>query len=392
MNNIMFLSAVISTALLFFPAALEAQSLREPMLFREMTSGGNCDTCYWIAADGVIERDTADNLKAFLGYDGVTPMPGIRIHLNSPGGDLIGGVLLGQTIREIQLNTAVSTSVTQEVWRDNLHVALPEKDPHSECSSACVFAFIGGVNRYASKNTPPDEVGFRDLGQLGVHQFYDAEALDDPEVLSRSAKDAIFDQLLISRLLRHLNQMGVSAELLQLASQTPPTDMHFLTEDELTRTRSDSWSVRDLFIRGYRNGVAIVELQYVRKKADYRLEIYCDKGQMKMLANVNWRGSYDIQGHQNWKFFENLTVPSSSEGNAIVVKKLSEDFSQNSDGSTQGKFRFVFQEMGIRDLVKLKRFSFSDWSSRHANDAAKELAFTLPDDFDGLYLLPKACL
>lgn len=319
-------------------------------------------------------------------------MPGIRIHLNSLGGDLIGGVFLGQAIREMQLNTAVSTSVTEEIRQDNLHKALPEMDPPSECSSACVFAFIGGVNRYVSENTPPDEVGFRDLGKLGVHQFYDSKALDEPEVLSRSAKDAILDQFLISLLLRHLDQMGVSAEILQLSSQTLPTDMHYLTEDELTRTRADSWSVRDLFIRGYKNGVAIVELQYARKNGDYRLELYCDKGQMKMLANVIWRSNYDVDGHRNWKFLDGLSVPSPSGSDVITVRKLSEEFEQNSDGNTKGKFRFVFEGTTLRDLVKFKLFSFTDWSSRHANDSAKELAFTLPDDFDGLYLLPKACL
>lgn len=392
MTNPGLFGAVISAIFLSFPTVLEAQGFREPMTFREMTSGGNCDTCYWIAADGVIERDTADELKTFLGYDGVTPMPGIRIHLNSPGGDLIGGVFLGQAIREMQLNTAVSTSVTEEIWQDNLHKALPEMDPPSECSSACVFAFIGGVNRYVSENTPPDEVGFRDLGKLGVHQFYDSKALDEPEVLSRSAKDAILDQFLISLLLRHLDQMGVSAEILQLASQTLPTDMHYLTEDELTRTRADSWAVRDLFIRGYKNGVAIVELQYARKNGDYRLELYCDKGQLKMLANVIWRGSYDVDGHRNWKSLDGLSLPSPSGSDVITVRKLSEEFEQTSYGNTKGKFHFVFEGTTLRDLVKLKHFSFTDWSTRHANDSAKELAFTLPDDFDGLYLLPKACL
>lgn len=186
--------------------------------------------------------------------------------------------------------------------------------------------------------------------------------------------------------------MGVSSEILQLASQTLPTDMHYLTEDELTRTRADSWSVQNLFIRGYKNGVAIVELQYARKNGDYRLELYCDKGQMKMLANVVWRGIYDVDGHRTWRFLGGLTVTSPSGSDVITVRKLSEEFDQKSDGNTKGKFRFVFEGLTLRDLVMLKYFSFTDWSSRHANDAAKELSFTLPDDFDGLYLLPKTCL
>ena len=66
MTNLGLFGAVISAIFLSFPTVLEAQGFRETMTFREMTSGGNCDTCYWIAADGVIERDTADKLKTFL--------------------------------------------------------------------------------------------------------------------------------------------------------------------------------------------------------------------------------------------------------------------------------------------------------------------------------------
>lgn len=357
-----------------------------------MTSGGNCDTCFWIAADGKIERDSADKLKSFLGYNG-RPQPGVQIHLNSPGGDLFGGVLLGETIREMKMNTAVSTSLTKEVWNDGIHLANSDEDPtNSQCSSACVFAFIGAINRYASEQTPPDEVGFRKLGKLGVHQFYDHAALVDPEAPIRTGNDAVVDQLIVAHLLRHVNKMGVSAELLQLASETLPTNMHYLTEEELTRTRADSWLVRELFVRGYKNGVAIIELQYTRKHADYRLELYCDNGSLKMLTNVKWRGDYDVDGHRRWNFLEGLTVQHPPDKNEIRLRKLSEEFGRSTQGTIEGKFRFVFEGVPLREMVNLKTFSFSDWSSRHANDAAKELSFNLPADFDGLYLLPNACL
>jgi len=328
---------------------------------------------------------------AFLDYDG-RPQPGIRIHLNSPGGNLLGGVRLGETIREMQLNTAVSTSLTREVWDNEIHLAEAGDDPESQCSSACVFAFVGGITRYASERTPPDEVGFRDLGRLGVHQFYDQAALVDPEAPSRTGNDAVLDQLIVAHLLRHLDKMGVSAELLQLASETHPRDMRYLTEEELTRTRADTWSVQDLFVRGYKNGVATVELRYARKNADYRVELYCDRGSMKMLANVAWRGSYDVEAHRRWKFLEGVTVQHPSDGAEIRLKKLSEDFRRAPEGHVQGQFRFGFEGAPLREMVGLKAFSFSDWSSRHANDAAREFSFTLPEDFDGLYLLPSACV
>ena len=370
----------------------QSPGFSSPMSFRKMTSGGNCDTCFWIAADGVIELDTADKLKAFLDYDGRTPQSGIRIHLNSPGGNLVGGIRLGEAIREMRLNTAVSTSLTKEVWTDGINLADSGDDPDSQCSSACVFAFVGGVTRYVSKQTPPDEVGFRDLGRLGVHQFYDQAALTDVEAPIRTGHDAIVDQLLVARLLRHLYRMGVSAELLQLASATHPKEMHYLTEEELKRTRADSWSVQDLFVRGYKNGVATIELHYARKHADYRLELYCDHDSMRMLANVTWRGSYDVEAHRSWSFLEGLTVQHPSGEEEIRLRKLSEDFRRTPQGHVEGKFRFAFEGAPLKEVIRLKTFSFSDRSSRHANDAAKELSFSLPSNFDGLYLLPSACL
>lgn len=385
-----FLGLLAST-LLLAPCVALGDDLDTPMSFRKMTSGGNCDTCFWIAADGRIERDSGEKLKSFLGENG-RPQPGMSIHLNSPGGDLFGGILLGETIREMKMNTAVSTSLTKEVWNDGIHLADSGEDPESQCSSACVFAFIGGISRHASEQTPPDEVGFRRLGKLGVHQFYDRAALVDPNTPIRTGNDAVVDQLIVAHLLRHIDRMGVSAELLQLASATPPTEMHYLTEEELTRTKADSWLVRELFVRGYTNGVATVELQYARKHADYRLELYCENGNLKMLANIKWRGDYDVEAHRRWSFLKGLTVQPPSGKSEIRLRNLSEEFGLGPEGNIEGKFRFAFEGTPLREAVNLKTFSFSDWSSRHANDAAKELSFNLPADFDGLYLLPNACL
>jgi hypothetical protein len=374
-------------------ALLATKSVAEPMSFRRMTSGGNCETCSWIAADGVIEIDTAQKLEAFLGYDGSSPMRGMRIHLNSPGGDLIGGLLLGRSIREMELNTAISTSLTEEIWGNGLHKAAPEADPTSQCSSACSLAFAGGVVRYAStSHSGTHNVGFRDLGRLGVHQFYDPLTIHTPEALTRTANDARNDQVLIAQLLQHLDQMGVSSELLQLASKTLPQDMHYLSEDELLSTRSDNASVQDLQIRGYKNGVAIIEIQFSRNDADYVVEMFCENNQMKMLASVEWHSGYDISGHQDWNLLSGITIPNPTGGNAIRVRKIREEWLSTSTSDTLGKFTFVFEGAPMIDLVRLKRFAFSDWSSRHAAESAAGFSFTLPDSFDGLYLLPNTCL
>ncbi len=180
--------------------------------------------------------------------------------------------------------------------------------------------------------------------------------------------------------------MDVSADLLQLAAQTDPRDMHYLDEDELSRTRIDNRMVKDVFLTGYKNGVTVAEVTYRRKDGDYRLEMYCREGAMQMLVSIDWRNSYDVPAHREWHLFDNITL---ADGSAVEM--VSETFTTRDDGGVTGQMRFRFADP-FPALVARKKFQFSDWSSRYANDSATSLSFTLPDTFDGLYLLPRTCM
>lgn len=356
------------------------------MEFYEAANGGNCVTCVWIAAEGVIEADTAERFLAFLRDKGLDKARGLNIHFNSPGGSLIGGVLLGMAIREQQANTTVSAAHVEVVNSSGLRKVTYDPPIEAECSSACVFAFVGGVSRFASKTTPGAAIGFQDVGRLGVHQFYDFVGLADPSAPAFDAEDRITDQKIISVLLSFLSEMDVSAELLQLASRTDPRDMHYLTEEELQTTRADNRMVSDVFIAGYPNGVGITEIQYARRDAEYRLEVYCSGEVMHMLATIDWRGTYDVPSHREWNLYDGVSL---KDGGAMEL--VSEDFERRSDGGVTGKVRFRFADP-LSDLVLRKQFAFEDWSSRYANNAALAMSFTLPDNFGGLHLLPRTCM
>lgn len=358
----------------------------EPMSFYRATSGGNCSSCVWIAAEGVIERDTDQKFLQFLSDEGLLGAKGLNVHLNSPGGNLIGGVMLGLAIRGQEANTVVSAAIIEEIYDDGLRKVTFDPSVEGQCSSSCVFAFAGGVSRFASNTTPGGAVGFQKMGRLGVHQFYTPQTLEDPSALAFDAEDRIVDQRIIAILLAYLSEMEVSAELLQIAAMTDPRDMHYLTEEELRRTEIDNRMVHNVFLTGYRNGVAITEITYRRPDADYRLEVYCDRGDAKMLVSIDWRGFYDVEGHQRWNLFGDVSL---SDGGSIEL--IEQEFFKRTDGGVTGQLRFRFVDP-LATVVARKDFSFEDWSSRYANDAATSMSFTLPDDFDGLYLLPKACL
>jgi hypothetical protein len=361
-------------------------SFEEPMSFYQATSGGNCSSCFWIAAEGVIEADSDKKLLQFLTEEGLLGAKGLNVHLNSPGGNLIGGIRLGLAIHEQEANTVVSGAHIEEIYQDGTRKVTFDPPVAAECSSACVFAFAGGLSRFASKTTPGAAVGFQEIGRLGVHQFYTAETLNDLTAPAFNAQDRIDDQRIISLLLAYLSEMDVSAELLQISGMTDPRDMHYLTEDELRRTEIDNRMVYSVFLTGYRNGVAITEITYKRPDADYRLEVYCDGGEALMLANIDWRGIYDVEAHHRWSLFDGVSL---TGGGAVEL--IDEDFSVRSDGGVSGQLRFRFSDQ-IAAVVARKDFIFEDWSSRYAYDAAASMSFTLPTDFDGLYLLARACL
>lgn len=355
----------------------------DPMSFFVAANGGNCANCSWIVGEGVIGADTHGRFMEFLSDEGLLDARGLRVHLNSPGGDLIGGLRLGNVFRQQQVNTAVSAAPVTEIYDSGLRIMGASVE--SECSSACVFAFAGGVNRYASENTPFSDVGFQSLGRLGVHQFYDPDTLSDPSAASLNAEDRIADQRIVALLLGYLSEMGVSAELLQLAAATDPRNMHYLTETELRRVRIDTGTDQKAGLYGYRNGVAVAQIEYARGEGEFRLELFCDNNTMHMIASVEWLGRYDVEAHQRWNFLDTVSL---TDGAALEL--LSENFTLRSDGGTSGRFHFRFADR-IEELVQRDKFLFEDWSSRHAHESALSISFVLPEGFDGLHVLPRTC-
>ena len=276
----------------------------DPMEFYVAMTGGNCVSCYWIAAEGVIGPDTAERFLSFLQDEELVETRGLNIHFNSPGGDLLGGILLGHAIRKQKANTTISAAHVKEIYDSGERLVSFDPVAEAECSSACVFAFSGGVVRFASKTTPQNLIGFQKIGRLGVHQFYDPEALAYPSASAFDAEDRITDQKIVSALLYFLSEMDVSAELLKLATRTDPREIHYLTEEQLQTTRIDNRMVKDVYIVGYPNGAAITEVHYQNSDAEYRLELFCAYDDLHMLATINWRGDLDISARQKEKMYD----------------------------------------------------------------------------------------
>ena len=139
-----------------------------------------------ILASGAIEKLSADQFAEFT----QTYPAGSIVVLQSLGGDLIGGLRLGQGIRT-----------------RGFHTYLPAKTPFTDeksmgkCFSACAYAFLGGLERRVDG-----------AAQYGVHQFRG----------SGKELDAIQTQKLSAILGRYIDSMGVNRQLLDDAMLTDP--------------------------------------------------------------------------------------------------------------------------------------------------------------------------
>jgi hypothetical protein len=177
------------------------------MRFELAGNGGNCSTCSWIAAEGVIESDTAQQLEAYLKSERITYQPTIAFH--SPGGDLAGGLKLGELIRRRGFDTAVM----QTVFGVSGAVDPYDNEAPGTCASACAYAFLGGTERRVPEGS-----------RVGVHQF-----------ASRGAASEAATQSTTAALAAYMARMGVSRDLILPAGFALPEEMYWLTRSDLER-------------------------------------------------------------------------------------------------------------------------------------------------------------
>jgi len=122
------------------------------------------------------------------------------VTFQSPGGNVWKAMELGRLIRQSALDTLQIRSL--------------------ECESACAFAFMGGVKRFA------------DPGAIGMHR---ASLQDSSSVDVDSAVSSI--QALTATEIAYLNDMGVDPALLQVALNYSSDDIRYLSGSEMEQYR-----------------------------------------------------------------------------------------------------------------------------------------------------------
>jgi hypothetical protein len=310
---------VLAAVFVFGSLTQVAKVSAQEMTFKYVSSGGNCNGCEWIAAEGEI------TLKSYTSFLEVAKNLGFRpsVHISSPGGSLIGGLLLGEAIRSVGAETYIARSVPYE--GDPQHF----QEAPGECMSACAFAFLGGTRRSIASGS-----------EYGVHQFYDKNAIANPDLKVFSALDVSNNQLISGLVLEYVTRMGADAAVVALASKTPPSDMRVLSAEE-SRDLKIIWDPEAFLpwkIEPYKRGVVAFA-----KSMDQNTTItaFCDKmGSPKILISsfgsaaqygdvINASDGFDLMG---------TVIPKeaishrSAEGTQFITFSAPKGFKPKADG------------------------------------------------------------
>src|SRR5215204_6708830 len=91
-----------------------------------------------LVAQGRIHRNEAGRLLSFLQHGAGPGIPRTLV-LSSPGGELVGALALGATLRQLGVRTVVGSIAGDGYGQATLGAG--------QCHSACVFVLMGGTAR-----------------------------------------------------------------------------------------------------------------------------------------------------------------------------------------------------------------------------------------------------
>lgn len=362
------------------------------MAFAYAKADETCEDCGWIAAEGPITARTPDDWLAFIEGIDKRDLAQMRVHLNSPGGSLREALRLGDLFR-LHGVTTVSSATTGErnvedvvvVSRDGERLVPVAED--ARCASACIIALAGGRNRIAASTTAPSLVDGQPIIPVSVHALsYEdgtgtAAPEAEPDLGETPAGSPAADDMLA-----YFTRMGVSAEILQLASLVPQVALLDMSDRRLHRAALDTHLPARLDVVGYANGVGVVEMELTRSSGSYRLELYCSGGSMKLLAKLALHHDHSPQEAEDLGLLAALHL----DDRAVAVERKAITQPEE-DGPLLVDVLLSFEGHDIASLVTRKDFAFTDVTSDLSGELARDLSFGLPGDFGGLYVLPPAC-
>ena len=210
---------MMAGAMLVWAVAVGAKEpAYERMTFREHRSCQDPGCSRFLLAQGAMDEGDEKALEQALDAPNA---PNVVV-FDSPGGSMVTGLRIGQILRE----RGVDTRLVDRVMGENgVLVDRPV------CLSACVYAFMGGVNRTVEPNA-----------LIGVHQF---RAKNDADASQASAQRAM------AILGVYVERMGVDRRILDVAALTSSDSIERINAQEAVELKLDNqarpfkgWQIR----------------------------------------------------------------------------------------------------------------------------------------------------
>jgi hypothetical protein len=187
-----------------------------------------------IQAEGRITRDSASDFVAFAKQASDQGRLVNIVLIHSPGGSVVGSMMLGQTFR-----TLGTTVVVARVSRGGGIFSGPPVDArtgrtippgaltNATCNSACVYAVMGGRKRVI----PTDS-------RMGVHRMQSEENYGFDPVSNRAVSNRrTGSENEVTALKRYTRYMGVDPRLIDLAESIPHEDIRVLSAEQVRSFR-----------------------------------------------------------------------------------------------------------------------------------------------------------
>jgi hypothetical protein len=166
-----------------------------------------------VVAQGEIGINSAEQFIAFMRQAVQGRKLSQMVLIGSPGGNLLGSLKLGVTIRQLGMSVMVGQP------RGSTFVS-------ARCYSACVYALMGGKSRVVPEGSV-----------VGVHRPAQ-RFVGQRDIVGEGTIDArVPTGEILNVLNRYARQMGVSERLNALAEDTPHESIRVLTADELRAMR-----------------------------------------------------------------------------------------------------------------------------------------------------------
>ena len=159
-----------------------------------------------VELSGKIERGDAQKVQDFLSSQRTGRQ--IAVHLNSPGGSLSDGLMMGRYFHANMIRTYV-------------------KDARAKCLSACSLAFLGGRDEatasvYRVKNAD---------AALGFHSF--RNNMPDREFTLADMHTAVATtQKIILMVADYMTAIGADLEFLSMMLEAPASSMNYISNEK----------------------------------------------------------------------------------------------------------------------------------------------------------------